>query len=105
MTRDDVFKAINTERDYQQRRWGHRQANGVFVEHVHTTHAYVLFMQDYLEEARKILSRNEEPQCWEEVLGTLRKVVTLGVACFEQHGVPSRNPDAPVVNGRDGQPA
>jgi hypothetical protein len=35
----------------------------------------------------------------------LRKVVALGVACFEQHGMPVRDPNTRCVNARDGMVA
>jgi hypothetical protein len=38
-------------------------------------------------------SRGDEP-----ALDELRKVVAVGVACFEQHGVPSRRPKEPAMN-------
>jgi hypothetical protein len=35
----------------------------------------------------------------------MRKVVALGIACFEQHGIAPRDLSAGVVNGHDGLPA
>lgn len=100
-----VLNAILSERSYQIRRWGWRQPDNSFVETQHSVHAFTMFMEDYLNEAKHILSREAEPACHEKALDAIRKVVTLGIACFEQHGVKERDPNATVVNGRDGLPA
>jgi hypothetical protein len=105
MLRRDVFGKFDSERQYQIRRWGVRQADGSFTEVPKSIEEYVLYMEDYLHEARHQLSRLPEPEARDVALDTLRKVVTLGIACFEQHGVKGRNPNALVINGRDGQPA
>ena len=62
----------------------------------------MVYMQDYLTEAFHQISRTNSD---ESALDTLRKVVTLGVACFEQHGVSERDLSVPIINGRDGKPA
>lgn len=102
MTIDMVFDAISTERAYQARRWGVRQWNGVFEEKKHTVGDFLVYMQDYLNETFHTAAREEGD---EKALEVLRKVVTLGIACFEQHGIAARNPNTPCINGRDGLPA
>lgn len=105
MKRITVYAALETERQYQIKRWGVRQADGSFREVPHSVEDFVLYMEDYLHEARHQLSRLPEPEARDVALDTLRKVVTMGIACFEQHGVQRRDPNVPVINGRDGQPA
>lgn len=105
MHRNDVFHALDSERFYQRRRWGFRQPDGSFLEAPHSIEEFTLYMQDYLTEAIRQLSRLPEPDARTVATDTLRKVVTLGVACFEQHGVACRDVMIPVTNGRDGQPA
>lgn len=100
MNRADVFAAIDSEREYQKKRWGYREADGSFTEREHEMEAYALYMDDYMAEMKRILSRVATPS--PEGLAAMLKVVSLGIACFEQHGVPVRDPNAPVVNGRDG---
>lgn len=101
MERKAVYEAFDSEREYQLRRWGVRQEDGSFQEIPKSIEEYVLYMEDYLDEARTQLSRMAEPQARTAALDTLRKVVTLGIACFEQHGVEPRVTGL-VVNGRDG---
>ena len=102
MNIDMVFDAIASERAYQVRRWGLRQWNGVFEEKKHSVGEFLVYIQDYLTEAFHAASREDGD---DNTLESLRKVVAIGVACFEQHGVPMRDPNLPCINGRDGQPA
>jgi len=73
-TRDEVFDAINSERNYQDTRW---------PGHEHEIASYLTYMQSYLNEAINIASKTA-------ALDALRKVVTLGVKCMEEHGAPLR---------------
>lgn len=98
MTPDLVFDIIVGERQYQARRWGEREWNGLFRERSQTVGEFLVYMKHYLDEAFMLAST--EPG-YEKTLDTLRKVVALGVACFEQHGVPPRD-NSHVINGRDG---
>lgn len=109
MDRAEIFQVIGEERAYQRRRWGVRSAENPreFIEKSQSVARFILYMEDYLATARAQASHL--PDGDPRVLDTLRKVVTLGVACFEQHGVPSRSPgqmaEGYVINGYDGQPA
>ncbi len=102
MTIDMVFDAVVSERAYQARRWGKRQWNGIFEEDKHSVGEFLVYMKDYLDEAFRAATREASD---EKALESLRKVVALGVACFEQHGVSMRSPTSPCFNGRDGLPA
>ena len=79
--RQSVYDAIDSERDYQDGRWGPAK---------HEMGSFLLYMQDYMDEARRQLSRNPDVQAVPLALMTLRKIVALGVACMEQHGAPKR---------------
>lgn len=94
----EVISAISSERNYQKRRWGRRQHDGTFVEQFNTVGNFVVYMRHYLAEAEKALSTKSGPHA---ALEELRKVVTLGVACFEQHGIRMRPSEGPVINGHD----
>lgn len=88
-TRDEVFQALNTERDYQDAKGA---ANGG-APHKHELESYVIYMEDYLAELRNQLSRiwvsdGKPPTV---ALDTLRKVTALGVAAMEEHGAPQRS--------------
>jgi hypothetical protein len=52
--------------------------------------AYLVFMQDYLNEAVHIQARDWSPKADERTLEVVRKVTALGMACMEQHGAPRR---------------
>ena len=82
-TFEDVFSAIDGERDYQDTKWG--------KPHPHEIASFVLFMRGY---HNKVVMRASTESGWNGALDELRKVATLGVACMEQHG------DSP--NGNDG---
>jgi len=101
MARRAVYAALDSERNYQERRWGYRQAGGLMLEPEHCICDFLLYMQDYLAQA--IHAAATTPG-YDKTLDILRKVITLGIACSEQHGIPIR-PDGPVTNGRDGKPA
>lgn len=95
--RADVYKAVDGERAYQQK-WEDAESRGV-----HETGAFILFMEHYLQEARRLestlenggngipashhLGRDVRP---EGSLDFVRKVTALGVACMEQNGAPER---------------
>lgn len=88
MTRENVYIAINTERDYQDSKG---VANGG-EPHRHELESYVLYMDDYMTQLKTQLSRiwcaNGKPPA--VALDTLRKITALGVAAMEQHGVSRR---------------
>lgn len=74
-TQDKVFEAIKSERDYQDRLWGPTETKGI-----HSVAEFVLFIEDYVAEARSQLSRNAGHQADEDALNTLRKVAALCVS-------------------------
>jgi hypothetical protein len=84
-TREEVYKALDSERTYQKRRWN---ADTTSSEGVHTATEYILFMEHYLSEARRLASTASEGNLM--VLDFVRKVTALGVACMEQNGAPKR---------------
>lgn len=84
-TRSEVYDAINSEREYQ-RKWEDVESKGD-----HEIAAFLLFMDDYLNEAKGLISRYAEEEVREDVLSTIRKVTALGVSCMEQHGAPKRD--------------
>ena len=102
MDRSEILEAIADERDYQVRRWGIRQPDGTMKEIQKPIENYVLYMEHYLEKAREAitLSNNDD-----ESLNEIRKVVALGVACFEQHHLSKRDMSQQIINTRDGEPS
>ncbi len=82
MKREDVYKIIDTERDYQNKRW--KEDVMPSGTHIHTPEEWIVYMEDYLAEAKHILSRNEAPACYEPAMEIIRKVTAMGVAAMEQ---------------------
>lgn len=88
-TRRMVYGAIDTERAYQEK-WDTAESSGK-----HETGAFILFMEEYLSEARRLESTlesggNTPEHEGETALDFVRKVTALGVACMEQNGAPFR---------------
>lgn len=108
-TRDLVYRAIDSERIYQDARWGRVDkivpgappitGSSTLGEGVgnRSLDEFVLYMSGYMADLVKIASHTNDPR---EKLAFVRKVTALGVACMEQHGAPFREP--PVVDGRCG---
>ena len=82
MEREKVYHAIDTERDFQERKWGTIRAHG------HEVGAYLTIMRNLLVDAdRAWAANNNDYDAMEEI----RKMVAVGVACCEQHGVQTRS--------------
>lgn len=80
--RVSVYRALNEERDYQDSKWG-----GQVHDRGHEVEAWLIYMQAYLNKAINRVSTEKGAQ---GALEEMRKVVALGIACFENHGVPPR---------------
>ena len=82
-----VYDALDSERDYQDSRWN---ANTTTSEGLHSVSEFVLYMEHYMHEARRLLSTQASPKAEEDGLEFIRKITALGVVCMEQHGAPQR---------------
>lgn len=78
MNRQVVYTILDEERVYQDKIWKGKS---------HDLGNWIIYMEHYLNRAKKELSTETSDI---PALHQLRKLVALGVACFEQHGVPSR---------------
>jgi hypothetical protein len=87
INRTEVWKAIDSERDYQDFRWNPSTSTSGGQ---HTVSEWILYMEAYLHEARQKVSTQASPKAEEEALECLRKVTAMGVACMEQNGAPQR---------------
>lgn len=85
-TREQVYQAIDSERAYQEVRWGGFRSGG---KHEEIT-CWLVYMKDYVEEALHIMAREPDEQAVPKALDITRKVATLGVAAMEQLGAPRR---------------
>lgn len=87
-TREEVYEAIDGERTYQTK-WNTAESRGK-----HEVGAFILFMEEYLSQARRLESTldggGNAPSDCEGSLDFVRKVTALGVACMEQNGAPKR---------------
>lgn len=73
MERPEIYKALDSERDYQDKKWG---------GHKHEVAAFITYIQHHLSYAISSVSTNTNDNI---ALDELRKVAALCVACFEQH--------------------
>lgn len=79
VTREAVYVAIDSERDYQDRKWGGEKANQVA--------AFITYMQHHMTRAiAEVSTKHGDADALEQV----RKITALGVACMEAHGAPLR---------------
>lgn len=87
-TRKAVYDAIDGEREYQ----GFRAVkDGTKTpDRAKDLESFVLYAQDYLEEARRQITREWGPDSNRAPLHTLRKVAALLVAAMETYGAPQR---------------
>jgi len=76
-----ALTAVIGERDYQDRKWGTPEVRP------HEVGSYLTLMRVHLSEAEVGFATNNHDMV---ALEEMRKVVAIGLACFEQHGVPFR---------------
>jgi hypothetical protein len=79
MIRKSVYKAIDTERDYQDTKWGDPSGDGS-----RSIDEFALYISGYTNQLVHIASTTSDS---EAKLDVMRKIAGLCVACFEQHGV------------------
>lgn len=91
-TRQQVYAAIDSERDYQHTMI---RAAGRYEEETKPLEAYVLYIDSYLHDVKTALSKKWGPTSIEEALNSLRKVAALSVAAMETHGAPHRMAPTP----------
>lgn len=82
MQREQVYEAINSERYYQDRKWGSVQ------DHPHEVGGWLTLMRKLLRDAEDAWASSDGDY---KALLELRKVLAVGVACAEQHGLPARS--------------
>lgn len=84
-SRTEVYAALESERAYQNMRQVRDQG-----QPFHTLEDFLLFMDVYLEDAKRIAATTWGPDAKPKTLEFVRKVTALGVAAMEQHGAPQR---------------
>jgi hypothetical protein len=81
MMRGFIYSCIDRERNYQDSKWGTGE------EHPHTVGEWLLIVESELHEAKEAWCKNGGDY---EALRELLQVISVGVACLEQHGVVER---------------
>jgi len=92
LPREEVFKEISVEREYQNSiagRWENKGIKGIL-----TVGEEILVAQEYLKKARELYVFEEGGD--HDARDMMRKVAAILVRCFEHHGVPHRNPESTV---------
>ena len=88
MKREEVYKLIDGEREYQESRWNASTTKS--EGHHHTPEEWITYMEDYLAEAKHVLSRESHVIAYEKAMACIRKVTALGVSAMEQIDTPAR---------------
>jgi hypothetical protein len=89
LTRPEVYKLIDGEREYQDKRWN---SNTTTSQGWHSPQEWLTFIQDYTQEALHIGCREADQVAYNKQLAIIRKIAGMSVACMEQHGAPERAP-------------
>ena len=87
MEQNAVFEAVASERNYQDRKWG------TPAEHPHEVGGWLTLMAVHLRRAQDAWAGANSDT---EALEALRKLLAVGVACGEQHGLARRALGLPV---------
>jgi len=83
MERTEVYKVIDTERDYQDK----LAKAGKFKDVVHTPGEEILMISEYADRAKKIWTDNNGDEAGLQVV---RKIAGMCVRCMENHGASPR---------------
>lgn len=94
-SRDRVYEAIDSERKFQDCKWGSVK------DHPHEVGAWILIMEQLIADARKawVTKSNDI-----EALAEIRKVAAVAVACGEQHGFANRYFNTSIEPGEGRNP-
>lgn len=84
--RDDIYRVIDQERLYQDRRWGTIQ------EHPHEMKAWLAILHSQLLDAATAWSGTAGQERTTSAFDAVRKLAAVAVASMEQHGVVPRFP-------------
>jgi hypothetical protein len=85
--RSEVYAAIDSERDYQDSRWNEHTTTS---KGQHTFEEWFVYMENYIAEAKHVLSREAKQTAQPKAADITRKVAAMCVCAMEQHGAPRR---------------
>jgi len=86
MERTEVYKRLDTERDYQDLRWTPRRETNGTPDEQKPPAEWINYMEFHLSKAKEAVYFLRD----EEALAEVRKVAALAVRCLELHGCPER---------------
>ena len=88
MKREDVYKLIDGEREYQNK-WDRLRIERGFPtrDKYATIESWILWMEEYLVRARMASTNDVDKTA---ALDVIRKVTALGVACMENNDTKAR---------------
>lgn len=78
MVRNDVFKLIDGEREYQDSVWGNSN------KRERTPTEWFVYIEDYINEGKHILSREPDAIANDKAMEILRKVAAMAVCAMEE---------------------
>ncbi len=85
-TRAEVYKAIDSERDYQDAKWPQGGQPG--YPNPLTIGEFLLLLEEYVAKGRAEWTNEKRPEM--RTLNVIRKCAGIAVNCMEQHGAPQR---------------
>lgn len=94
MLRSDVYKLIDGERDYQDG----LHLEGEHGRAIHSPEEWVMYMEDYLIEAKHILARYPDDIAHPKAMEIIRKVAAMGVFAMEQHSTAPRKEQSGIAS-------
>lgn len=83
MSRDEIYQAIDRERDYQDEKWG------TLEEHNHTLEEWCDILYQRVDKAWRNC-RTPNTTNPKQALHEILTVASVAIACMEQHGVSER---------------
>lgn len=87
LKREEAYRVIDGERDYQDARYGTTASSGRPGNGSRTLDEYALYIEGYSRKLADIASTEINPN---GKLDLVRKVAALCVACMEEHGAVER---------------
>lgn len=90
-TRQEVYAALDSEREYQNKRWG-VTPDSTTGHNPHSVTEWLTYMHTYVSKGLEIAtmsSKQDDPES-RAALEFVRKVAALGVVAMEEHGAPHR---------------
>lgn len=86
MERIEVYKCLDTERDYQDLRWSPRREKNNTPDAEKPPAEWLNYIEYHLNKAKESVYMLED----ENALAEVRKIAALAVRCLELHGCPKR---------------